>query len=95
MRLPERQIERNEGAEAIVATRAYMAELTEQLEGMESLRPLQKPAVSEGGFATVFDVPLFAQLNDSQRECLSIGTEVASRGGTQSFATAIRQTFFS
>ena len=31
VRLPVRRIERNEGAEAIVATRAYMAELTEQL----------------------------------------------------------------
>ena len=36
VRLPVRQIERNEGAEAIVASRAYMAELTEQLEEMES-----------------------------------------------------------
>ena len=76
VRLPVRQIERNEGAEAIVATRAYMAELTEQLEEMESLPPPQTPAVSEGAFATVFDVPLFAQLDESQRECLSTGTEV-------------------
>ena len=73
MRLPERRVERNEAAEAIVATRAYMAELTEQLEEMESPPPPQTPAVS---FATVFDVPLFAQLNESQRECLSTGTEV-------------------
>jgi signal transduction histidine kinase len=76
VRLPARRIERNEGAEAIVATRAYMAELTEQLEEMESLPPPQTPAVSDGAFATVFDVPLFAQLDDAQRECLSRGTEV-------------------
>ncbi len=76
VRLPVRQIERNEGAEAIVATRASMAELTEQLEEMESPPPPQTPAVSDRVFATVFDVPLFAQLNESQRECLSRGTEV-------------------
>ena len=75
VRLPVRRIERNEGAEAIGATRAYMAELTERLEEMESPPP-QTPTVSEGGFATVFDVPLFAQLDDSQRECLSTGTQV-------------------
>jgi Histidine kinase-, DNA gyrase B-, and HSP90-like ATPase len=69
VRLPERRIERNEGAEAIVASRAYMADLTEQLEEMESLPPPQTPAVSDGAFATVFDVPLFAQLDDSQRKC--------------------------
>jgi signal transduction histidine kinase len=76
VRLPVRQIERNEGAEAIAATRAYMAELTEQLEETESRPSPQTPAVSEGAFATVFDVPLFAQLSESQRECLSMGTEV-------------------
>ena len=76
VRLPVRQIERNEGAEAIVATRAYMAELTEQLEEMESVPPPQTHAVSDRSFATVFDVPLFAQLNESQRECFSMGTEV-------------------
>ena len=75
VRLPVRRVERNEGAEAIGATRAYMAELTERLEEMESPPP-QTPTVSEGGFATVFDVPLFAQLDDSQRECLSTGTQV-------------------
>jgi signal transduction histidine kinase len=76
VRLPVRRIEGNEGPEAIVATRAYMAELTEQLEETGSVPPPQTPAVSEGGFATVFDVPLFAQLDDSQRKCLSTGTEV-------------------
>ena len=76
VRLPVRQIERNEGAEASVATRAYLAELTEQLEEMESPPPPQTHAVSNRSFATVFDVPLFAQLNEPQRECLSMGTEV-------------------
>ena len=76
VRLPMWRIERNEGPETIAAIRAYMAELTERLEEMES-RPLpQTPAVSEGAFATVFDVPLFSQLDDSQRACLSTGTEV-------------------
>ena len=76
VRLPVRRVERNEAAEAIVASRAYMAELSERLEEMESRPPPQTPTVSEGGFATVFDVPLFAQLNESQRECFSTGTEV-------------------
>ena len=76
VRLPMWRIERNEGPETIAAIRAYMAELTERLEEMGS-RPLpQTPAVSEGAFATVFDVPLFSQLDDSQRACLSTGTEV-------------------
>ena len=76
VRLPRWRIERNEGPETIAAIRAYMAELTERLEEMGT-RPLpQTPAVSEGAFATIFDIPLFAQLDDSQRACLSTGTEV-------------------
>ncbi|MGB7793608.1 MAG: ATP-binding protein [Terrimicrobiaceae bacterium] len=76
VRLPMWRIERNEGRETIAAIRAYMAELTERLEEIGS-RPLpQTPAISEGAFATVFDVPLFSQLDDSQRACLSTGTEV-------------------
>ena len=81
VRLPVRRIEGNEGAEAIVATRAYMGELTEQLEEMESPPPPQSRAVSDGAFATVFDVPLFAQLNESQRECFSTGTEIHFKAG--------------
>ena len=81
VRLPVRQIERNEGAEAIVATRAYMAELTEQLEERESRPSPQTPTVSNGAFATVFDVPLFAQLDDSQRACFSTGTEIRLKAG--------------
>jgi signal transduction histidine kinase len=81
VRLPVRRIERNEGPEAIAASRAYMAELTEQLEEMESRPAPQTPAVSEGAFATVFDVPLFAQLDDSQRACFSTGTEIRLKAG--------------
>ncbi len=58
-----------------------MAELSERLEEMESRPPAQTPTVSEGGFATVFDVPLFAQLNESQRECFSTGTEIHLKAG--------------
>ena len=81
VRLPVRQIERNEGPEAIAASRAYMAELTERLEEMESRPPPQAPTVSDGAFATVFDVPLFAQLDDSQRACFSTGTEIRVKAG--------------
>jgi hypothetical protein len=59
VRLPVRRIERNEAVEAIAANRAYIAELTEQLAEMESRPSSQTPSVS-GGFATIFDVPLFA-----------------------------------
>ena len=92
VRLPVRLIERNEGAEAIVANRAYMAELAEQLEEKESRPPPQTPAVSDGAFATVFDVPLFAQLDDSQRACFSTGTEIRLKAGETLPATAIRPT---
>ena len=76
VRLPMWRIEKNEGPETIAAIRAYMAELTEQLEEMGPRPQPQTPAVSDGAFATVFDIPLFAQLDASQRECLSRGTEV-------------------
>ena len=99
VRLPVRQIERNDGPEAIAASRAYMAELTEQLEETESHPPPQTPSrrdaeayvlhrrrsasptLSDGAFATVFDVPLFAQLDDSQRTCFSTGTEIRLKAG--------------
>ena len=81
VRLPVRQIERNEGPEAIAASRAYMAELAERLEEIESRPPPQTPTVSDGAFATVFDVPLFAQLDDSQRACFSTGTEIRLKVG--------------
>ncbi len=81
VRLPVRRIERNDGPEAIAASRAYMAELTEQLEERESRPPPATPPVSDGAFATVFDVPLFAQLDDSQRACFSTGTEIRLKAG--------------
>ena len=81
VRLPVRQIERNEGPEAIAATRAYVAELTEQLEERESRPPPPTLAVSDGAFATVFDVPRFSQLDDSQRACFSTGTELRLKPG--------------
>ena len=81
VRLPMRQIERNDGPDGIAASRAYMAELTEQLEEMESRPPPKTPTVSDGAFATVFDVPLFAQLDDSQRGCFSTGTEIRLKAG--------------
>ena len=81
VRLPVRQIERNEGAEASVANRVYLAELTEQLEEMGSPPPPQTHAVFDRSFATVFDVPLFARLDDSQRTCFSTGSEICLKTG--------------
>ena len=81
VRLPVRQIERNDGPDGVAASRAYMAELTEQLEEMESRPSPETTTVSEGAFATVFDVPLFAQLDDSQRACFSTGTEIRPQAG--------------
>ena len=80
VRLPVRRIERNEAVEAIAANRAYIAELTEQLAEMESRPSSQTPSVS-GGFATIFDVPLFAQLDGSQRTCFATGTEIHFSAG--------------
>jgi signal transduction histidine kinase len=94
VRLPVRSIERNQDAEAIVASRAYMTELTEQLEEMHSLPSPQKPGVSEGGFATVFNVPLFAQLDGSQRKCLSTGTEVHFTAGETLIRDGDQSIFF-
>ena len=81
VRLPVLRVERNEGAEAIIANRSYMAELTEQLQEIGSLPPAQTSTVSNGAFATVFDVPLFAQLDQFQRACFSTGTEVRLKAG--------------
>ena len=100
VRLPERRVERNEAAEAVVATRALMAELTE---GFDETKPhpsseassirLRRSdmggmatisgggAVSDSAFATIFDIPLFAQLDDSQRACFSTGTEIRLKAG--------------
>ena len=76
VRLPVRPIERNDGPDGIVASRAYMADLNEQLEEVESRRPPPASDAPEGAFATIFDVPLFAQLDGAQRACLSMGSEV-------------------
>ena len=81
VRLPVRRVARNEAAEAIVASRPVMAELTEHFEETESPPPIQSSAVSDGAFATIFDVPLFAQLDASQRACLSTGTEIRCETG--------------
>ena len=81
VRLPVRRVERNEAAEAIAASRAVMAELTERFEEIESPPQHQPSAISEGAFATVFDVPLFAQLDDAQRACLATGTEIRVKTG--------------
>ena len=94
VRLPVRRIERNEGAETIAASRAYMAELTEQLEETESPPPPQTSTVFEGAFATVFDVPLFAQLDDSQRACFSTGTEIRLKAGETLFRDGDPSDFF-
>jgi len=100
VRLPERRVERNEATEAIVASRAVMAELTEGLEETK-LRPSSQAssirlmrsdmggmatisggsAVSDRAFATIFDIPLFGQLDDSQRACVSTGTEIRLKAG--------------
>ena len=82
VRLPERRIERNEAAEALVASRVVMAELTEGFEetkprpsseasstrlrrsDMDAMATLAgESAVSDSAFATIFDIPLFSQLD--------------------------------
>ena len=37
--------------------------------------------VLDGAFATIFDIPLFGQLDDSQRACFSTGTEICVKAG--------------
>jgi signal transduction histidine kinase len=81
VRLPVRQIERNDGPDGIAASRAYMDELNEHIAEVESRFPPQTSSVSEGAFATVFDVPFFAQLDDSQRSGFSTGTEIRVAAG--------------
>jgi signal transduction histidine kinase len=100
VRLPVRPIERNEGAEAVAAARAYMAELTEGFEETKlpsssrasSIRLRRSDmggmatnsggsAVSDGAFATIFEIPLFGQLDDSQRACFSTGIEIRLKAG--------------
>ena len=100
VRLPERRVERNEAAAAIVASRAVVAELTEGFDETK-LRPSSQAssirlrrsdmggmatisggsAVSDRAFATIFDIPLFGQLDDSQRACFSTGTGIRLKAG--------------
>ena len=82
VRLPVRPIEGNDGPDGIAASRAYMEELNEQLQQPpNSPSPPQTSGVSDGAFATVFDVPFFAQLDSSQRACFSTGTEIRVKAG--------------
>jgi signal transduction histidine kinase len=100
VRLPERRVERNEAAEAIVASRAVIAELTEGFEetkprpsaqassirlrrsDMDGMATISDGSeVSDRAFARIFDIPLFAQLDDSQRACFSKGTEIRLKAG--------------
>jgi C4-dicarboxylate-specific signal transduction histidine kinase len=81
VRLPERRVERNEAAEAITASRAVMAELTERFEEIESPPSPQPSAVPGGAFATIFDIPLFTQLDETQRKCFSAGIDIRLRAG--------------
>ena len=80
VRLPVRRIERNESPEAISANRGVMAELTDRFQ-IGTPAPTQLPSVPDGAFATIFDVPLFAQLDPAQRACLSTGTEMRVKAG--------------
>jgi signal transduction histidine kinase len=82
VRLPERQIEKNDGPDGVAASRAYMEELNDQLQqAPDSPSRPQTPGVSDGAFATVFDVPFFAQLDESQRACFSTGNEIRVKAG--------------
>ncbi|HEY5770910.1 MAG TPA: cyclic nucleotide-binding domain-containing protein, partial [Terrimicrobium sp.] len=81
VRLPVRPIERNDNPDGVAASRAYMEDLNERLEEVESRRPPLTPSVSDGAFATVFDVPFFAQLDDAQRACFATGAEIRLAAG--------------
>jgi signal transduction histidine kinase len=82
VRLPVRPIERNDGPDGIAASRAYLEELNDQLEKVADSRfPSQIPSVSEDTFATVFDIPFFAGLDDSERACFSTGAEIRINAG--------------
>ena len=95
VRLPVRRVERNEAAEPIVASRAFMAELSERLEEMESSRPPpQTPTVSEGGFLRQFSTSRFSLGSTSlSASVFRQERRFISRPGRRSFATAIRPTF--
>jgi signal transduction histidine kinase len=81
VRLPVRRVERNEAFEAISASRGVLAELTERFQEMATRSSDQLPPMEDGAFATIFDVPLFARLDATQRACLSTGTEIRVKAG--------------
>jgi signal transduction histidine kinase len=93
VRLPVRRIERNEAAEAIVASRAFMAELSERLEEMESRPPPQTPPFLKKGLRQ-FSTSRFS-LSSTNLSASVFRQELrfTSRPGRRSFATAIRPTF--
>ena len=81
VRLPLHRIERNDTPEALVANRVMMAELAERFEAIEPVTTAPRVPVSEGAFASVFDVPLFASLGSPERACFSTGHEVRFKTG--------------
>ena len=81
VRLPVHRIERNDTAEALVANRVVMAELAERFEAIEPASASPPVPVSDGAFATIFDVPLFAALGNAERTCFSTGHETRFKTG--------------
>ena len=81
VRLPVHRIERNDTPEALVANRVVMAELAERFEAIEPVTSAPLVPVSDGAFASVFDVPLFATLGNLERACFSTGHEVRFKTG--------------
>ena len=81
VRLPVHRIERNDTPEALVANRVMMAELAERFEAIEPVTSAPLVPVSDGAFASVFDVPLFATLGSPERTCFSTGHEVRFKTG--------------
>ena len=58
-----------------------MAELAERFEEIEPVTSAPLVPVSDGAFASVFDVPLFATLGSPERTCFSTGHEVRFKIG--------------
>ena len=81
VRLPVHRIERNDTPEALVANRVMMAELAERFEAIEPVTSAPLVPVSDGAFASVFDVPLFGTLGNLERACFSTGHEVRFKTG--------------
>ena len=81
VRLPIHRIERNDAPEALAANRVVMAELAERFEAIEPGASAPATPVTDGAFATVFDVPLFATLGSVERNCFSTGHEVRFETG--------------